>query len=216
MSDVLGERIRSQSEDLARAFVGYRKAFQSASSKDSDLWQKHRKQTRDRTLLHQCRVATLASAANKTALNSLFFVSPWNVCQLGARGKGWRPRQQYLGSSLTGNRRNTGTAAATRSTESCPKSNNRKDAQGRDRKRVLRIRCARHEATKSCPRAIAVMPDQPASCRRRSPHVMCLLYLHQLSARVRTGLLLPPENAVRGFSARSRPPTTSSRHALDE
>jgi hypothetical protein len=35
--DVLGERIRSQSEDLARAFVGYRKAFQSASSKDSDF-----------------------------------------------------------------------------------------------------------------------------------------------------------------------------------
>jgi hypothetical protein len=37
--DVLGERIRSQSEDLARAFVGYRKAFQSASSKDSDVHQ---------------------------------------------------------------------------------------------------------------------------------------------------------------------------------
>jgi hypothetical protein len=49
------------------------KAFQSAAfSKDSERSGKHRKQTRDRTLLHQCRVATLASAANKTALNSLF------------------------------------------------------------------------------------------------------------------------------------------------
>jgi cation transport regulator ChaB len=33
---VLGERIRSQSEDLARALFGYRKAFQSASSKAED------------------------------------------------------------------------------------------------------------------------------------------------------------------------------------
>jgi hypothetical protein len=51
---VLGERIRSQSEDLARALFGYRKAFQSASSKAERTRTfseaKHRKQTRDRTL----------------------------------------------------------------------------------------------------------------------------------------------------------------------
>lgn len=99
---------------------------------------KHRKQTRDRTLLHQCRVATLASAANKTALNSLFGISPWNVCQLEARRKGWRPGQQYLGSKLNLETTKHWDSATTRSTESCPKSNNRKERQGRDSKTSLK------------------------------------------------------------------------------
>lgn len=92
------ERIDLSLKTWLGLLFGYRKALQSATKTFSE----HRKPTRDRTLLHQCRVATLASAANKTALNSLFsirlgmYVSSRLEARDGDRGR-FLSTSEYLG-----------------------------------------------------------------------------------------------------------------------